>query len=158
MEDVTFSEYLNFMGGKFKFSTYLGEWFGTFCWPCKGIKVKTPSEIKPPLPFENCMYALNWLSEPVLITCAEVTLFSWAWLLFSKLVAIWRESTWTLWVFLHNGGVVRSAVPILARATKYFFLLATRDIHIECSKQFKWNLYFYVSGQSGSFWAVLKLH
>ena len=32
-----------------------------------------------------------------------------------------------------------------------------RDIHIECSKQFKWNLYFYVSGQSGSFWAVLKL-
>ena len=25
------------------------------------------------------------LSEPVLITCAEVTLFSWAWLLFSKL-------------------------------------------------------------------------
>ena len=26
-----------------------------------------------------------------------------------------------------------------------------RDIHIECSKQFKRNLYFYVSGQSGSF-------
>ena len=23
----------------------------------------------------------------------------------------------------------------------------TRDIHIECSKQFKWNLYLYVSGQ-----------
>ena len=32
-----------------------------------------------------------------------------------------------------------------------------RDLHIECSKQFQWNLYFYVSGQSGSFWAVLKL-
>ena len=32
-----------------------------------------------------------------------------------------------------------------------------RDIHIECSKQFKWNLYFYVSGQSWPFWAVLKL-
>ena len=25
------------------------------------------------------------------------------------------------------------------------------------SKQFQWNLYFYVSGQSGPFWAVLKL-
>ena len=33
----------------------------------------------------------------------------------------------------------------------------TRDIHIECSKQFHWNLYLYVSGQSGPFWAVQKL-
>ena len=32
-----------------------------------------------------------------------------------------------------------------------------RDIHIECSKQFKWNLYFYVSGQSRPFLAALKL-
>ena len=30
-------------------------------------------------------------------------------------------------------------------------------IHIKCSKQFNWNLYFYVSGQSRPFWAVLKL-
>ena len=35
--------------------------------------------------------------------------------------------------------------------------LTLRDIHIECSKQFKYTLYFYVSGQIGSFWAVLKL-
>ena len=32
-----------------------------------------------------------------------------------------------------------------------------KDIHIECSKQFEWDLYFYVSGQSRQFWAVLKL-
>ena len=32
-----------------------------------------------------------------------------------------------------------------------------RDIHIECSKQFKWNSYFYVSGQIRPFWAALKL-
>ena len=32
----------------------------------------------------------------------------------------------------------------------------SRDIHIECSKQFKLNLYFYVSGQSWPFWAALK--
>ena len=32
-----------------------------------------------------------------------------------------------------------------------------RDIHIECSKQFKCNSYFYVSGQSRPFWAALKL-
>ena len=32
-----------------------------------------------------------------------------------------------------------------------------RDIHIECSKQFKLNSYFYVSGQSQPFWAALKL-
>jgi hypothetical protein len=38
-----------------------------------------------------------------------------------------------------------------------FFYLNIKDIHIESSKQFKWNLYFYVSGQSGPFWAVLKL-
>ena len=33
----------------------------------------------------------------------------------------------------------------------------SRDIHIECSKQFKWKLYFYRSGQRGPFWAELKL-
>ena len=33
-----------------------------------------------------------------------------------------------------------------------------KDIHIECSKQFKCNLvYFYGSGQNGPFWAELKL-
>mgnify|MGYP007048350378 CR=1 FL=1 len=32
-----------------------------------------------------------------------------------------------------------------------------RDIHIERSKQFKWNSYLYVSGQSRLFWAALKL-
>ena len=32
-----------------------------------------------------------------------------------------------------------------------------RDIYIECSKRFKWNSYFYVSGQSLPFWAALKL-
>ena len=37
------------------------------------------------------------------------------------------------------------------------FEIMPRDIHIECSKQFKWNLYFYVSGQSRLFWAVLNL-
>ena len=33
----------------------------------------------------------------------------------------------------------------------------TRDIQIECSKQFKRSLYFYVFGQSRPFWAALKL-
>ena len=32
-----------------------------------------------------------------------------------------------------------------------------RGIHIECSKQFEWKLYFYRSGQRGPFWAELKL-
>ena len=31
------------------------------------------------------------------------------------------------------------------------------EIYIQCSKKFKCNLYFYVSGQSEPFWAVLKL-
>ena len=39
----------------------------------------------------------------------------------------------------------------------YMIQVWARDIHIECSKQFKWNSYFYVSGQSGPFGAVLKL-
>ena len=39
----------------------------------------------------------------------------------------------------------------------HFIWVICRDIHIECSKQFKWNLYFYGSGQSGPFWAELKL-
>ena len=33
-----------------------------------------------------------------------------------------------------------------------------RNIHIEVYKQFKWNLYFYVSGQNRPLWAVLKLN
>ena len=37
------------------------------------------------------------------------------------------------------------------------FCVPVRDIHIEYSKQFKCNLYFYVSGQSRPFWAALKL-
>ena len=40
---------------------------------------------------------------------------------------------------------------------KHFLLVLGRDIHIECSKQFKRNSYFYVSGQSRPFWAALKL-
>ena len=47
--------------------------------------------------------------------------------------------------------------PILKKLPKWHFLTPARDIHIECSKQFKWNLYFYGSGQSGPFWAELKL-
>ena len=35
--------------------------------------------------------------------------------------------------------------------------ILVRDIHIECSKQFKWKLFFYRSGQRGPFWAELKL-
>ena len=47
-------------------------------------------------------------------------------------------------------------------ATSWFLVVEyvnsiARDIHIECSKQFKWNSYFYVSGQSRPFWAALKL-
>ena len=58
-------------------------------------------------------------------------------------------------------------LPTWSRTTKAwwlkFFFFATqihitiRDIHIECSKQFKWNSYFYMSGQSRLFWAALKL-
>ena len=46
---------------------------------------------------------------------------------------------------------------ILVRIGTIHILRKHLYIHIECSKQFKWNLYFYVSGQSGPFWAVLKL-
>ena len=39
----------------------------------------------------------------------------------------------------------------------YITLVQVRDIHIECSKQFKWNSYFYLSGQNQLFLAALKL-
>ena len=52
--------------------------------------------------------------------------------------------------------------PILPESKWQQFLVSdkshkSRDIHIECSKQFKWNLYFYVFGQNWLFWAVLNL-
>ena len=39
-------------------------------------------------------------------------------------------------------------VRLVHSATRASHFSGSRDILIECSKQFKWNLYFYVSGQS----------
>ena len=46
---------------------------------------------------------------------------------------------------------------LLTNISRVFYRVSCRDIHIECSKQFKWNSHFHVSGQSGPFWAVLKM-
>ena len=54
--------------------------------------------------------------------------------------------------FFYDGNFKKCKV-----ASTLFFQDLDRDIHIECSKQFKQNLYFYVSGPSRLFWAVLKL-
>ena len=43
------------------------------------------------------------------------------------------------------------------RGQEWTFLTRVRDIHIECSKQFKWILCFYGSGLSGPFLAEPKL-
>ena len=37
------------------------------------------------------------------------------------------------------------------------FLAPVKVIHTKYSKQFKWNSYFYVSGQNRPFWAALNL-
>ena len=37
------------------------------------------------------------------------------------------------------------------------FVIGLKVIYTKYSKQFKWNSYFYVSGQSRPFWAALKL-
>ena len=66
---------------------------------------------------------------------------------------------------LHTVLPKRTSLLLANSANKYYYLgkwssdthSPTRDIHIECSKQFKWNSYFYVSGQSRPFWAALKL-
>ena len=46
---------------------------------------------------------------------------------------------------------------LLTNVSRVFYCVSCRDIHIECSKQFKWNSHFHVSGQSGPLWAVLKM-
>jgi hypothetical protein len=48
-----------------------------------------------------------------------------------------------------------SRKPILTE--NYSFMAWGRDVHMECSKKFKCNLYFYVSRQSRPFWAALIL-
>ena len=53
--------------------------------------------------------------------------------------------------------VVVNFLCALCSNFRVFHHVVKAGIHIECSKQFKWNLYFYVSGQSRPFWAVLKL-
>ena len=63
--------------------------------------------------------------------------------IFLKLFFVWYFGIWGLYL------------PKLSEKT--LFCTVDRDIHTECSKQFKWNLYFYGSGQSGPFRAGLKL-
>ena len=63
---------------------------------------------------------------------------------FSTVLRLVRQKS-----LLHNG------LKLFSKCTH--FHPPARDIHIECSKQFKRSLYFYMSGQSGPFWAVLKL-
>ena len=53
--------------------------------------------------------------------------------------------------------VIKNTKHKILEKKSFLFFPLSRDIHIECSKQFKWHSYFYVSGQSRPFWAVLKL-
>ena len=53
------------------------------------------------------------------------------------------------WHFLGEGRIIVKKMPTEGARG--------RDIHTECSKQFQWNLYSYVSGQNRPFWAALKL-
>ena len=63
--------------------------------------------------------------------------------------------------FLGLGGIYKLCWHFLPfkcwQKVDIFGLPKGRDIHIECSKQFKWNSYFYVSGQSQLCWAALEL-
>ena len=77
-------------------------------------------------------------------------------------VLTWKKQTFNLnsfffffesWILCRNiGGLSWFPTALLLGEEPY-----TRDIHIECSKQFKWNSYFHMSGQSRPFWAALKL-
>ena len=49
---------------------------------------------------------------------------------------------------LIKGGVISESI---------FNLVPSKVIYTKYTKQFKWNSYFYVSGQNRPFWAVLKL-
>ena len=70
------------------------------------------------------------------------------------------ENIWSYWVFSKYDHIVlfwlkwQRVTP--KSIANYIFDVKARDIHTECSKQFKWNLYFHVYGQSGPFWPVLK--
>ena len=56
------------------------------------------------------------------------------WKIFSNFVSFYILNYTNVWSYAHDK-----------------FLGLIRDIHKECSKQFKWNLYFYGSGQSRPF-------
>ena len=76
---------------------------------------------------------------------------------FSKKInhcALWTHQLGASWM----GGIhcCISRVSTCKYLGTILILRQQRD-WVECSKQFKWNLYFYVSRQSGPFWALLKL-
>ena len=75
----------------------------------------------------------------------------------SELKKTWNVNEVLIWYSNHNLRKNHRTFIILSIIWLLKFRQWSRDIHIECSKQFKWNLYFCVSGQSGPFWAVLKL-
>ena len=86
----------------------------------------------------HCLY------ESILIKwyLSNIYLFVHTCLLFSQ--QILKKAPWKM-ISMNCGPIV------------YLVNNVVRDIHIEWSKQFKWNFYFYVSGQSQPFWAALKL-
>ena len=64
---------------------------------------------------------------------------------------------WTVEIILVFQSNIEAVASFSSYRVRSFTLTYDRDIHIECSKQFKWNVFFYVSGQSPPFWAALKL-
>ena len=65
-----------------------------------------------------------------------------------ELLVIFKS--WLHWIYSFLS-CPSAKIPTLKKLTFVPFCITTRDIHIECSKQFKWNSYIYVSGKAGRF-------
>ena len=56
------------------------------------------------------------------------------------------------WIFFKKEFVLLISIKAISE-----FQVKVKVIYTKYSKQFKWNSYFYVSGQNRPFWAALEL-
>ena len=163
-KSLSWAENLNKMftilGRKFIFSAQDSE-FEYLFWRSKNSPVSSDS--KPTLAVRKLCFTLFFESSPssqVWLVCKICST------LLNLATGHWKSvlSANTIWSDLSSLPFYESWASCLEHSQlgqillkKVTFESLARDIHIECSKQFKWNPYFYVFGQSGPFWVVLKL-
>ena len=89
-------------------------------------------------------------------SCTEVAIF-WPRAIILMGSTFSLKTDLTLFTSWYHCKLCIFTVKIVAKYVRYKSAMPGKVIYTKYSKQFKWNSYFYVSGQIRPFWAALKL-